>query len=186
MKVQIILGSTRPNRVGKGVADWVYETLKDREDATFELVDVADYELPLLDEPKSPMMGAYEKDHTKRWSKKISEADGYIIVAAEYNHSVPGALKNAIDYLYHEWNNKAVGFVSYGYAGGIRSVEHLRVIAAELQMADVREHLKLFMGSNDFEDSELRPTDKHRLALNRVAEQVVQWTSALKTLRKEA
>lgn len=186
MKIQVILGSTRPNRVGKGVADWVYETLSKRDDAEYELVDVADFNLPLLDEPQSPMMHQYEKEHTKRWSKKISEADGYIFVTAEYNHSVPGALKNAIDFLYDEWNDKAVGFVSYGSIGGVRSVEHLRAIVAEVRMADVREHLKLFLGGDDFKDwAVLQPTERHAEALNKVADQVVSWASALKPLREQ-
>lgn len=183
MKIQLILGSTRPGRVGEQVTNWAHEVLDKRDDAEFELVDIADFNLPLLDEPVTPMMQQYEKDHTKKWSEKIAEADGYIFVTAEYNHSVPGALKNAIDYLYHEWNNKAVGFVSYGSVGGTRSVEHLRGIAAELQMADVREQLMLSLIS-DFENwSEFKPTDQHAEKLNQVADQVVSWAGALKTVR---
>lgn len=183
MKIQIILGSTRPGRAGEQVAKWAHEVLSKRDDAEFELVDVADFDLPLLDEPKSPMQGDYVKDHTKKWSEKISQADGYIIIAAEYNHSVPGALKNAIDFLYHEWTNKSVGYVSYGSYGGTRAVEHLRGIAGELQMADVREHLKLSL-INDFENwSDFKPTDRHAEELNNVANQVVTWAGALKTIR---
>lgn len=183
MKIQIILGSTRPGRLGEQVAKWSQEVLAKRADAEFELVDVTDFNLPLLDEPVPSAMQQYEKDHTKQWSKKISEADGYIIISAEYNHSVPGALKNAMDYLYHEWNNKSVGFVSYGSMGGVRAVEHLRGIAGELQMADVREQLMLSL-ITDFENwSDFKPTDQHAEKLNQVADQVISWAGALKTIR---
>src|SRR5690606_10162955 len=105
------------------------------------------------------------------------------IVSAEYNHSVPGALKNAIDYLFHEWNNKSVGFVSYGSVGGVRAVEHLRGIAAELQMADVREQLMLSL-ITDFENwSDFKPTDQHAEKLNLVADQVISWGAALQSVR---
>ena len=98
-RIGIILGSTRPGRNGEAVAKWVYELAQKRDDATFELVDVADYNLPLYDEPFPAMMQQYTKEHTKVWSNKIKEFDGYVFVTAEYNHSIPGALKNAIDYL---------------------------------------------------------------------------------------
>src|SRR5215207_6287579 len=127
IKIQVILGSTRPGRIGEQVAKWAMENITARDNVEFELVDVADFNLPLLDEPVPPMAarGNYQKDHSKVWGKKIAEADGYIVVAAEYNRSIPGALKNAIDYLNVEWADKAIGFISYGSAGGARSVEHL-------------------------------------------------------------
>ena len=182
-KIQIILGSTRPGRNGKAVADWVYEIARQRNNIEVELVDVADFDLPLLDEPYPPTMAQYTKDHTKQWAEKIAEADGYIFVAAEYNHSIAGALKNAIDYLYGEWNNKSAGFVSYGSAGGARAVEHLRGVMAELQIADVREQL-MFSLMNDFESfSVFRPNEFHEQQLNKVLDQVVSWAEALKSVR---
>ena len=138
LKIGIILGSTRPGRVGEQVAKWTYELASKRKDVEFELVDLADFNLPVLDEPNLAGMAKYTKDHTKAFSKKIAEFDGYIFVTGEYNHTIPGALKNALDYLYVEWNNKVAGFVSYGSAGGSRAVEHLRQVMAELQVADVR------------------------------------------------
>lgn len=183
IKVQIILGSTRPGRIGEGVAKWAYETAKARDDVEVELVDIADFNLPLLDEPVTPMMQQYSKDHTKKWSEKISEADGYIFVTAEYNHSIPGALKNAIDYLNHEWRNKAVGFIGYGTAGGSRAIEHLRGVAGELHMADVRDQLLLNLPS-DFENwSVFKPTEQHADQLHTVLNEVVAWSGALKSLR---
>ena len=182
-RIAIIVGSTRPNRVGRSVADWVHDNAQKHEGADFELVDLADYDLPLLDEPMPPAMGQYQNDHTKAWAEKIASYDGFIFVTPEYNHSVPGALKNAVDYLYAEWNNKAIGFVSYGSAGGTRAVEAWRLIAAELQMADVRAQVFLTFG-DDFEDmSTFAPTDGATGALGDVFGQVVAWAEALQTLR---
>ena len=123
LKIALILGSTRPGRNGEAVSQWVYEIAKRRSDANFELVDIKDFNLPLLDEPIPPSMGQYSQEHTKTWSAKIDSFDAYIFVTAEYNHGIPGALKNAIDFLFKEWNNKVAGFVSYGSAGGVRAVE---------------------------------------------------------------
>lgn len=149
-KIAIILGSTKPGRNGEAVAKWVNDIAQQREDAQFELVDVKDFDLPLYDEPYPAMMQQYTKEHTKM-VEKISEFDGYVFVTAEYNHAIPGALKNAIDYLNVEWKNKSAGFVSYGSAGGARAVEQLRLVAAELQMADVRAQVMLSLFT-DFED----------------------------------
>ena len=138
LKIAIIIGSTRPGRNGEAVAKWVYEIAQKRSDAEFELVDIKDFNLPLLDEPVPPIMGQYSKPHTKAWAAKIGSFDGYVFVTPEYNHGISGALKNAIDFLFREWNDKAAGFVSYGGAGGARAVEQLRLVLAEVQMATVR------------------------------------------------
>ena len=123
LRIAIIIGSTRPGRNGEAVAKWVYEITQKRNDAEFELVDIKDFNLPLLDEPMPPIMGQYSKPHTKAWAAKIGSFDGYVFVTPEYNHGTSGALKNAIDFLFAEWNNKAAGFVSYGGASGARAVE---------------------------------------------------------------
>lgn len=182
-KIAVILGSTKPGRNGEAVAKWVYEIAKKRNDAQFELVDVAEYNLPLYDEPYPAMMQQYTKEHTKKWSQKINEFDGYIFVTAEYNHSVPGALKNAIDFLNVEWKNKAAGFVSYGSAGGARAVEHLRLIAAELHMADVRAQVMLNLFTDFVNMSEFKPDPRHEAEVDEVINQVIAWSNALKTLR---
>lgn len=181
--IQIILGSTRPGRVGEAVATWAYDIASKRGSATYELVDVADYDLPLLDEPVPPMMQQYSQEHTKKWSAKIAEADGYIIVTGEYNHGIPGALKNAIDYLNHEWRDKAVGFVGYGTAGGVRAVEHLRGVAGELHLADVREQLALSLVSDFEQYRTFQPSEAAAAQLAKVCDGVERWASALKTLR---
>ena len=138
LRIAIIIGSTRPGRKAEAVAKWVYEIAQNRSDAEFELVDIKDFDLPLLHEPVSPIMGQYTQEHTKTWSAKIASFDAYVFVTPEYNHGTSAALKNAIDFLYHEWVNKAAGFVSYGGAGGARAVEQLRLVMAEVQIATVR------------------------------------------------
>lgn len=185
MRIGIILGSTRPGRNGAAVARWVHDIAKRRREADFELIDIADYQLPLLDEPIPPSMGQYSKPHTKRWAEKIASLDGFIFVTPEYNHGTSGALKNAIDFLYAEWNNKVAGFVSYGSAGGARAVEHLRLVMAELQIADVRAHVLLSLYS-DFENySIFKPAPHHEATLNTLLDQVIVWAGALRTVRQE-
>src|ERR1700723_3713222 len=152
IKVGIIVGSTWPGRKAAAIATWVHGLLKSRKDAEFEIVDIEDYKLPLLDEPVPPTMHQYSKPHTKTWSEKIASLDAYIFVTPEYNHATSAALKNAIDFLYHEWNNKAAGFVGYGGAGGVCAVESLRLVMGEPKVADVRAQVSLSM-SSDFENS---------------------------------
>jgi NAD(P)H-dependent FMN reductase len=185
-RIGIILGSTRPNRNGEQVARWVFDAAKERTDAEFELVDLRDYPLPHLDEPMPPALGQYANDHTKEWAQTIASFDGFVIVTPEYNHSTSGVLKNAIDYLYAEWNNKAVGFVSYGSAGGARAAEHLRLIAGELQMADVRQQVALSL-ITEFENfSVFRPGEYNAAALQTLLDQVIGWSNALAPLRQTA
>lgn len=183
LRIAIILGSTRPGRNGEAVAKWVYNIAKKRTDAEFEFVDIKDYNLPLLDEPLSPSLGKYSKDHTKAWAARIDSFDAFVFVTPEYNHGIPGALKNAIDFLYKEWNNKVAGFVSYGGVGGIRSVEQLRLVMAELQVATVRAQVQLSLFT-DFENfSVFKPAPYQEKSVNTMLDQVISWGKALKTLR---
>src|SRR2546422_2833886 len=139
LRIAIILGSTRPGRNGEAVAKWVYEIAQKRTDAEFELVDMKDFNLPLLDEPVPPIMGQYSKPHTRTWAARIGSFDGYVFVTPEYNHGISGALKNSIDFLFAEWNNKAAGFVSYGGARGARAVGQVRLGLAGGQKGAGRE-----------------------------------------------
>jgi len=184
-RIGIILGSTRPNRNGEQVARWVLEIASRREDAEFELVDLRDYPLPHLDEPMPPSLGQYQNEHTKQWADTIASFDGFVIVTPEYNHGTSGVLKNALDFLYAEWNNKAVGFVSYGAVGGARAVEHLRLVAGELQMADVRQQVALSL-ITEFENySVFNPGDYNLPALHTMLDQIVAWSNALAPLRSD-
>jgi NAD(P)H-dependent FMN reductase len=157
-----------------------------RTDAEFELVDLADYPLPHLDEPLPPSMGQYQNAHTLQWAATIGRFDGFVFVTPEYNHSTSGVLKNALDYLYAEWNNKAMGVVSYGAVGGARAAEHLRLVAGELQMADVRTNVALSL-ITDFENfTEFTPGPYQAQALDTLLDQVVSWSDALAPLRQPA
>lgn len=185
IRIAIILGSTRPGRIGEAVAKWVHQIAIQRSDAEFELVDIKDYNLPLLDEPVPPSQGKYSKEHTKTWAQKIASFDAFVFVTPEYNHGTSGALKNAIDFLYAEWNNKAAGFVGYGSAGGTRAVEQLRLVMAELQIADVRAQVMLSLFT-DFENySVFKPDPRHEKAVGTMLGQVIAWGGALKTLRSK-
>jgi NAD(P)H-dependent FMN reductase len=185
IKVAIIIGSTRPGRKAEAVARWVHDIAQKRADAEFELVDIQDFDLPLLDEPAPPAMGQYTKPHTKAWAAKIDAFDAFVFVTPEYNHGTSGALKNAIDFLYREWNNKAAGFVGYGSTGGTRAVEQLRLVMGELQVADVRGQVALSLYT-DFENfSVFKPAPRHEASVNAMLDQVVAWGGALQTLRKK-
>ena len=185
LRIAIIIGSTRPGRKGEVVAKWVYEIAQKRSDAEFELVDIKDFDLPLLDEPVSPIMGQYNKPHTKVWAAKIGSFDGYVFVTPEYNHGISGALKNAIDFLFREWNDKAAGFVSYGGVGGARTVENLRLVMGELQVADMKAQVGLSLFT-DFEDfSVFKPAPQQEKSVYAMLDQVIAWGGALKPLREK-
>lgn len=185
IKIAIIVGSTRPGRKAGTVAEWVYGIAKKRSDAEFEIVDIKDYNLPFLHEPMPPSTGQYSQPYTKAWSAKIATFDAYVFVTPEYNHSTSAALKNAIDYLYLEWNNKAAGFVGYGGEGGTRAVEQLRQIMGELQIADVRAQVALSLFT-DFENfTTFKPAPTREKSVNTMLDQVIAWGGALKTLRNK-
>jgi NAD(P)H-dependent FMN reductase len=194
LRIGILVGSTRPQRRGEAVARWVQEVASRHAaaitgDIAFEVVDLADYRLPLLDEPVPAAIGEYQHDHTRRWSDTVGSLDGFVIVTPEYNHSVPAALKNAIDYLFTEWNDKAAGFVGYGLHGGVRAVEQLRMALAEVKVACVRSQVALSL-RDDFEFPDITqpgvcvPTDHHEQILHRLLDEVIAWAGALKPLRE--
>jgi NAD(P)H-dependent FMN reductase len=183
IKIAIIMGSVRPGRKGEVVAQWVESIAAKREDAEVELLDLRDFNLPIFDEPEHPAMQKYSYPHTKAWSAKIDSFDAYVFVTPEYNHSLPGVLKNAIDYLYREWNNKSAGFVGYGVNGGALAVEQLRLVMGEIQVADVRAQVNVTFIS-DFENfSAFKPRPSLEKSVNAMLDQVIAWGGALKTLR---
>lgn len=178
LKIGIILGSTREGRVSPQVGKWVLDLANERQDALYEVVDIKDYKLPLLGEGHNP-------EGFKKWQEKINSLDGFDFIVSEYNHSISGALKNALDYLRDEWHNKAAGLISYGSTGGARAAEHLRGILGELLIADVRTHptLNLFLDFENF--TTFKPQEKlHRPTVNLMLDQLLSWTTALKTIRK--
>jgi NAD(P)H-dependent FMN reductase len=176
LNIGIILGSTRQGRVSPEVGKWVKGIADKRGDAEFEIVDIVDFKLPFLGEGNS-------EEQVKAWSAKLNSLDGFVFITQEYNHSITGALKNALDSARDAWYNKAAGIVSYGSTGGARAAEHLRGILGELQVADVRINptLSLF---TDFENfSVFKPADLHLDNINAMLSQVIAWSGALKTLR---
>ncbi|MBT2703099.1 NAD(P)H-dependent oxidoreductase [Chryseobacterium sp. ISL-80] len=177
MNIGIILGSTRQGRVSPQVGEWVKELAEKRGDANYEIVDIADFDLPFLGTTDGTEPGI------AAWNEKLSTLDGFVFIVQEYNHSITGALKNALDFAREAWNNKAAGIVSYGSTGGARAAEHLRGICGELKIADVRTHptLSLF---TDFENgTEFKPQALHVDNVNGMLDEVVAWSGALKTLR---
>ena len=185
LSIGIIIGSTRPGRKAEAVARWAYEIARTRSEAQFELVDIKDFHLPLLDEPLPPVLGQYSHEHSRRWSAKIASFDAFVFVTPEYNHATSGALKNAIDFLYSEWVNKSAGFIGYGGTSGARAVENLRLIMAELQVATVRAQVGLSLFT-DFENfTTFKPATIHETALSTLLDQVIAWGRAMKSLRKQ-
>ena len=188
INLQIILGSTRQNRFGDKPAKWILETARNKEGVSAELIDLRDYPLPFFDEPMGPanLQGRYSNEVAARWAKKVAEADAYIITAAEYNHGYTAVLKNALDYAYQEWNNKPVGFVSWGGAMGTRAVEQLREVAIELQMAPIRNavHIPSFWTLLD-EKGNLKESafDPMRDSAEKFLDQLLWWAKALKAAR---
>lgn len=185
MKIAIIVGSIREGRIGSQVARWVKEQADGRGgDATFDIVELAHFDLPLLSEPTVP--GAanreYETPQTREWSKKIDEYDGFVWVTPEYNHGVPGAFKNALDVLYPEWNHKAVGFVSYGADAGVRAVEQWRQIVANVLMIAVRGQVSMSLFT-DFTDGTFAPQDRREGELKTMLDQLTEMAAAVKPLR---
>lgn len=182
-KIAIIIGSTRPGRIGSKVAEWVQKQAADHAGAEFEVLDLSDFDLPLLDEPAPAAMGQYSRPHTHRWAETIAAYDGFIFVTPEYNHSMPASLKNAIDYLYAEWRNKAAAFVSYGVDNGARAIEHLRPVLTHLDVATIGFHVALSL-YDDFENfSEFRPRDIHLPKFGPMLDQLILWANALRAVR---
>ncbi|WNS76143.1 NADPH-dependent FMN reductase [Bacillus sp. DTU_2020_1000418_1_SI_GHA_SEK_038] len=177
LNIGIILGSTRDGRVSPQVGNWVKEIADKRGDANYEIVDIADFQLPFLGTTDGSEPGI------AAWNEKLANLDGFIFIVQEYNHSITGALKNALDFAREAWNNKAAGIVSYGSVGGARAAEHLRGILGELAVADVRTHpaLSLF---TDFENgTDFKPAEMHVGTVNEMLGQLVNWSSALKNVR---
>ena len=187
IKIKIIAGSTRPGRFNTQPTKWLAQIAKSRGDMEVEVLDLAMINLPMLDEAKPAMMKDYEHEHTKKWSAMIDEADGFVIVTPEYNHSVPGALKNAIDFLNQEWAYKPVGFVSYGsQAGGSRAVEHLRGIAGELKMFDIRDQVMFPSYWENLNDKgEYQFNERHTGTATAMLDVLAHWAKVMKVGREQ-
>ncbi len=184
--ISIIIGSTRESRFSEIPAKWVLEHLQKQEDVKAEVLDLRDYPMPFYEDATSPsyLNGKYKNEVVQKWAKKITEADAFIVVAPEYNHSISAVLKNAFDHIYPEWNNKAIAFVSYGSVGGARAVEHMRGIAVELQMAPIRNAVHIMWPTlMEAREKGTAALEEHTEKLKTVFSQLVWWGKALKAAR---
>jgi len=179
VKIGIILGSTREGRNSPQVGEWVKSLADKREDASFEIVDIAEYDLPFFGTT------AMNDERIIKWNQTVGAYDGFIFIVQEYNHSITGALKNALDLAREPWNNKAAGIVSYGSVGGARAAEHLRGILGELAIADVRTHPALSVFTDFADRFTFKPADLHVPVVEKMVNEVVSWSTALKTVRGE-
>lgn len=187
-KLKVIIGSTRPTRKGPIVADWFLKMAKQHPDFEVEVLDLKEISLPLMDEPNHPRLRQYTKEHTIKWSKTIDEADAFVFITPEYNYGPPATLKNAMDYLFEEWQEKPVGFVSYGgVSGGTRAVQELKLTITTLGMMPLPQAVTIpfftqFINENDvFEANE--PLEK---SANVMLNKLQNWTKALKGMRENA
>ena len=186
-RIGVVLGSTRPGRRSPGVGRWLLDVgsahLRDSwPGMSLDLIDIADFELPLLDESVPAALGTYARPHTRRWASAVDACDGFVFVTPEYNRSLPAALKNAIDYLFAEWHDKAAGLVGYGVLGGVRALEHLRQVLAEVKVADVRTAVTLSL-SDDLAGSGVAARPHQCEQARRMLDEVASWTRALEPLR---
>ena len=184
MKFQTIIGSVREGRVGGPVGKWIEEVASTRDDFEHELIDLKEWNLPMFNLPKGPIMGDYEDAVQKRWAAKITEADGYLFVSPEYNHGYSPALKNALDYLYAEWNRKPASYATYGSVQGARSIEQLRLVLIELQIAPLREALHINDVWSKVSDGKFSPADNEAKQLHTVFDDLLWWGKALKKARE--
>jgi NAD(P)H-dependent FMN reductase len=184
----IIIGSTRPGRAGAPIAQWFAARAKDHGGFDVNVVDLAEVDLPLLDEPNHPRLRQYTQQHTKDWSAIIDAADAFVIVTPEYNYGYPAALKNAIDYLHHEWRDKPVGFVSYGgVAAGTRAVQQLKQVVTTLRMLPVFDSVNIPFHTQFFDqDGTFKPNEVLEQAANTMLDELVRTEAALHTLRPAA
>lgn len=183
LNIGVVVGSTRPGRRAGAVATWVQKVASRRKDLVVEVIDVADFNLPLLDEPTPAAVGEYQQPHTLAWSRAVAPFDGYVFVVPEYNHAYPAAVKNAIDYLYREWQDKAAGLCTYGIAGGIRAGEQLRLVLAEVHVATVRSHVALSLSSTFPDSHRCAPGAAQEQVLERMLDELTAWAGALRGLR---
>ncbi len=184
--LKIIIASTRPGRKGPAIAAWIYDLAAKRTELKVELVDLAQVNLPFLDEEKHPRLKEYEYEHTRNWSKIIEEADAFLIVTPEYNFGYPAPLKNALDFLYSEWNYKPVAFVSYGgIAGGTRSVQQLKQIVTALRMMPISEDVHIPFFTKYIDDKGIfKAEDIHIKSADTMLHELEKWTAALLPMRK--
>lgn len=182
-RIQIIVGSVREGRASAPIAHWAQKEAKARGDIDIDVIDLKEWSLPTFALKRPPAMGNYQDQKQIEFARRIGEADGYIFVSPEYNHGYSSVLKNAIDYVYAEWHRKPVGFVSFGNVGGARSVEQLRLVCVELEMAPLKHAVHLFGVHARIQDDAFAPEDRDTKALNTCLDELEWWARALRSAR---
>lgn len=182
-KILVITGSTRPGRKGADVAKWFLQAAKHNTDFEFKVADLAEINLPMLDEPVPALFGKYQNDHTKAWAAQLAEADGFVLITPEYNHGYPASLKNAMDYTHAEWSHKPVAFVSYGVMGGVRAVEQLKPVVSQLGAAGLSTQVSLHLGKHFTADGTVAADEQVQNDLGAMLKSLSWWGEALKAAR---
>lgn len=186
--LHVVIASTRPGRKGPAIAQWFFGLAQAHGGFDVRLVDLAEVDLPLLDEPNHPRMRQYTHEHTRRWSALVDSADAFVFVTPEYNFAVPAPLVNALDYLYHEWGHKPAGFVSYGgQSGGVRAVQMAKLIVTALKMMPIPEAVAMpFFNQLVDDEGGFQPNDSLTRAARAMLDELLRWTAALAPLRAMA
>lgn len=186
-RIKIIISTTRPGRKGPAIASWIAEKAKQRPAFDVEILDLAEINLPMMNESHHPRLKKYQHDHTKEWSEMVDSADAFIFVLAEYNHGITAPLKNAIDYLSQEWAYKPVGLVSYGgVAGGTRAVHMIKEIITTLKMVPLSEGVLIpFFQQYLNEDGDFVPSDITEESADIMLSELIRWTEALQPMREK-
>ena len=183
--LSVVIASTRPGRVGLPVGRWVAETAAAHGAFQVEVADLAEVGLPLLDEPHHPRRREYVHEHTRDWSARIDASDAFVFVTPEYNHGPAASLLNAISYLYHEWHYKAVGFVSYGGAGGgLRAVQAVKPVLTRLSMVPIPAGVAIHYIKRQIVDDVFTPSPSQETATAGMLDELVRWTEALRSMRE--
>ncbi|MDY7232430.1 NADPH-dependent FMN reductase [Hyalangium rubrum] len=187
-KLHVILCSTRPGRVGLTIGKWFHEFATQHGKFEVRLVDLAELNLPLMDEPEHPVRRLYQHEHTKAWSAIVNAADAYVFVTPEYNHGPPPALVNALDYVFHEWAYKPAGFVSYGgLSGGLRAVQVEKQSLVALKVMPIPEQVAIQMYAQYLDaNKNFTPSEHHTKAATTLLNELLRWAEALKPLRESA
>jgi NAD(P)H-dependent FMN reductase len=187
LRLHIVIASTRPGRIGPTIAEWFLGVAKGEGGFDPQLVDLAEFGLPVFDEPHHPRLKRYEHEHTKRWSQSVDAGDAFVFVAPEYNHGPTPALLNALNYVYHEWSYKPAGFVGYGgVSGGLRAIQAARLSLISLRMAPIAESVTIPIARDLVQDGMFSASEAHERTALAMLGELRRWTEALRPMRPAA
>lgn len=184
--LQVIIASTRPGRAGKAIGDWFAQAARENGKFEVQVADLAEINLPFMDEPNHPRMQKYQHQHTKDWSARIAGSDAFVFVEPEYNHGICAPLKNALDYLFLEWNDKPAGIVSYGgVSGGLRAAQHTKPVLNALNIMAINGAVTIPFFNTMLKDGKFEPNDTVQQSVNPMLEQLYTWAVTLREMRQK-